>query len=255
MKKPKLNPNIRPIGKQEIKRIFAGNEFLERLTQAAVITWETGHESGFSVVRDIYQNKVMYGSVVGFDWEDGFDNEGVALDPTKSIQDRFWRSMEPVVSYKALERDEIYPVADLHFHPFPYTFMPSIDDINHFLGWREEYLTDIFPGFKINHYPVDCIASIPRSERTVELLLLQETGEEPLGEKNADILHAGVENNPAFVNENGIIARLFSQQRSVQALMLSYDYNKSRYHLRKRQYRQLGRFASWPRLVKGREEA
>ena len=91
-------PNILPISRSEIKRTIAGDEFLKRLSQAADITWESGHETEFCIVRDIYQNRIIYGKVVGFDAERG------GHDPTKGMGSMF-RSIEPSLNRLNLSRE------------------------------------------------------------------------------------------------------------------------------------------------------
>ena len=48
-----MKPSIKLIRKSDLKRIFTSNDFLKRLEKAAVITWNTDHEAGFCVTRDI----------------------------------------------------------------------------------------------------------------------------------------------------------------------------------------------------------
>ena len=239
-------PNIQPIGRREIKRIFTSNEFLERLSEAANITWGSDHETGFYVVRDIYENRIIYGNAVGFDAKSGF-----ADDPTKSIRGIFSRSIEPLLDRYSLSREsnDIYTVIHLHFHPFPNTFDPSEADIENFLMEREDLFYEEDYGVRINCKPVHIVGSQPISKRTIDLLLLQETGNRPLRESFADILVSSVENDPEYRDDNATIARLYDKQKGVQAVMLSFERNDGIYKLKKGDYQKISRFASNPEFL------
>jgi len=232
-------PNIKPIGRREIKGIITSDEFLKRLSEAANITWESDHETGFYVVRDIYENSIIYGNVVGFNAEDEF-----AGDPTESISGKFLRSIEPVYD---LYENNIYPVVNLHFHPFPSNFDPSEMDIENFLMERK-----LFCGWdymaRINCKLVYVIGSQPTSERTIDLLLLQETGNRPR-KGFADILVSSVKNDPRHRDDNATIARLYDQQRGIQATMLSFERNNGIYKLKKGDYQKISKFASTPEFL------
>lgn len=239
-------PSIKPIGRKEIKRIITSDEFLKRIGEAADITWWSDHETGFYVVWDIYENRIIYGNVVGFDAENN-----LAGDPTESISGVFTRSIESLLDRYGLswENSDIYPVVNLHFHPFPSTFDPSEADIEKFLLEREELYYEEDYGARINCKPVFVIGSQPTSKRTIDLLLLQETGDRPLRRNFSDILVSSVENNPEYRDDNATIAKIYDKQNGIQAVMLSFERNNRLYKLKKGDYQKISRFASTPEFL------
>ena len=239
-------PNIKPIGRREIEEIITSDKFLRRFSEAANITWKTNHETGFHVVRDIYENRIIYGNVVGFDAE-----SEVIYDPTDSIRGGFSRSVEPLLDKYglSLENNDIYPVVNLHFHPFPSTFDPSEADIKNFLGKREDLFCEESYSARINCKPVFVVGSQPTSERTIDLLLLQETGNRPLRRVFADILVSSIENESQYRDDNATIARLYDKQSGIKAAMLTFERNNGIYKLKRGDYQKISRFASTPEFL------
>ena len=90
-------PNILPMNAKELKAVIGGSEFAERLLQAANQTWGTDSETGFYVMRDVYQNKPIFGDVVGFDFKRSYE-----LHPTEGVDNVLCRSVDELVSKKDL---------------------------------------------------------------------------------------------------------------------------------------------------------
>ncbi len=240
-------PNIKPIGRREIKSIFVSNEFLERLSEAADITWETDHEIGFCVVRDIYKNKIIYGNVVGTDVKDPRAN-----DPRERIFGLDYNSINPLLGRYDLKiyNNDVYPVIDIHFHPFPSNFEPSEQDIRYFLSKREDLFYQENYGSRIDCKPIFIVGSQPSSVRTIELLLLQETGKKPLGKTFAEILISSVEMDPQYYyDDHSTIARLYDKQEGIQVAMLSFERSNRLYKLKKGDYQKISKFASNPSFL------
>jgi hypothetical protein len=238
-------PDIGPIDSAEIMKVMTGKEFMKRLGKAAEITWETDHDTGFSVARDIYRNRLLYGDVVGFDAENEF-----APDPTNSVLGTYFRSVEPVADRLRLNSayNDFYPVIRVHMHPWPNTFNPSQADIELFLStrdclYRPEYAR------RIDCRPIFAIGSLPSLNKDLELLLLQETRERPLGENYADMILSNIEEEPTFEDYNPAIARICNKQADMQAAMLTYEKNDDHYALKKSDFRLISRFASEPKII------
>lgn len=241
-----MEPNIKPLGEEDLIHIFTSRNFLARLRRAAELSWETGHESGFIVCRDIYKNQLIYGDVIG-----GFDPEyNSAQNPTSRVGRMFGRSVEPSLIKHSLDpvKNEAYVVVDFHLHPFPATFMPSEKDLDYFFEVREDYY-EPFSGFRINCRPLYLIGSMPRPDRNLEILLLQETGGKPLRESYAGILSSCVEHDPRFSDHNHVIVELFQKRAGIQADILTYELACKNYYLMERDLSKLARYASCPAVL------
>lgn len=239
-------PNIRPISGREIEGIFTGRNFIQRLKKAANITWETDHETGFSVIRDIYTSRFLYGEVVGFDAENNY-----TCNPNEGITGRFERSIESLLrkDYLSLEEGNIIPIIDLHMHPFPSTSNPSEPDIRTMFRRRENLIYNKIYGSVINCRPIYIIGSQPNQNRNIDLLILQETFEKPLREGFAEILVSLVDNDPEHKNDNATISKLYNKQRGIQAEMISFVRVDGAYMLRKGDNNKLSKFASNPKFL------
>lgn len=234
-------PNIKPLSAREIQRILAGDEFLKRLTRAANTTNRTGNETGFWVERDIYDNDLIYGEVI-----ESTVASALTGDPESCLSGARSDSIDALLEKRGFDiyGGEAYEVIGIHFHPSPHSFDPSWQDVFSFLAERE-LLFYAGWGRRLDHKPISAIGSLP-SDNHIELLLLQETGNEPLGSKFVDALHSLAQRCP---NDNTKLAKFYDKFNGIRAAMLSFEKEGRLYKLKKGDEKKVARFASRPRFL------
>ncbi|HEV7424045.1 MAG TPA: hypothetical protein VGO21_02535, partial [Candidatus Paceibacterota bacterium] len=120
---PYFGPEKEPttITPEFLRTVFSSSEFENRLKLSAKRTTnETGEESGFIILKDIYSDRIFYGKVVS-------GTEGSSIGLADSKKTRGGQSFAD-----RLERD--FSFSSLHFHPNNKNeenmiLAPSVDDL------------------------------------------------------------------------------------------------------------------------------
>jgi hypothetical protein len=229
-------PDLKPIGKREVKSFFTSEEFLKRLARAADINWMSDHETSFVVGRNS-ENQYVWGKVVGED-PDG-------SEPWYSVGNFFNRSLLDNNNYDV---EDFYTFVALHFHPPLESFDPSPGDFQTAFALRELSFRYCV-GHCIDSRPLMCIGSVPRANRNIELLVMQETGKKALGMEWGDSVASFIEMDPEYRHDdNEGIVEILNKQSRLQAEILHYDMQDGgSYKLRSGEYNgKLGKFSSKP---------
>lgn len=148
-----MNKGLSEVREDDVIKLFRSIPFRGSLRQAGGFTKQTGHESGFRVVRDLYSgtcyfSKVVKGTTVGFgNHEDEIDN---------------FEFKGQNVPFK-----RCHAFLDLHFHPeitkYP---VPSYDDLLDSEADIENYKTHE----RIEVCPIMAISHILNDDTVISLL-------------------------------------------------------------------------------------
>lgn len=207
---------IQPISFEDLKKIFKGKKFTERLTKSANETLEYWAETQFNVVRNLFGKKLTFGSVVSK--SDALDN------PHGSAKGGFSAGLENDGVYEK----EIFPLIVYHTHTPPENSLePSEGDLLDMANLRL-WTYDSVLRHKYDNRLLYIIGSLADRDN-LELLVLQEKIEEPMGLKIAKGIPDCIECHPDFnFNNNNIIARLYDKTPELKATLLTYKRSKNR---------------------------
>ena len=167
-----------------------------------------------------------------------------------SLSPRGWLDLvEKEKGYDYTIEAQFCPVASLHLHPFPYSYCPSEADLSILLKERESINDDGFFGNrKINCRPILAVGCLSSKKKSIDVLLLQETGQKPLGEKWAAHIFDFVEQGLKGSENLDRIVSVYNKQKNIQAARLTYLPGRG-YSLRLNDHNKLARFVSSPELL------
>lgn len=232
-------PNIQPFTKSDMINLFNSVAFRTRLNSSAHKSWNSDHEFGFAIGRDIFKNKLFYGQVVGTQTSGyGISSEDHSLPAlvSESLDEILPENMSIITG-------EIYPLLTIHFHQPRTSFKPTENDLHQFIETKTK-LEESPYGHRITYFPIEAIASQPTSDRNIEILLLQPTSEQKL--IPFSIINR-VESHPDFSpQDNESIVEVYKSIPELIVEMITYTKTTRGYKLNEKDKQKITQFAHTP---------
>ncbi|MBT7903703.1 hypothetical protein HN587_07605 [Candidatus Woesearchaeota archaeon] len=204
---------LKPVSKNFLIRLFGSNKFRTKIDLALTRAHNFRETYAFNVVKPVSAGSTIISPVFT---EQGLAPESyfadihtrkvIGREPNFELGD-YGRGVFPILLYKSVPR-------------FNYCF-PTFQTFINFADVRD-FTYDFNNCFPIDSKPLMVIAS-SQDSMTLELLLVQETGQKPMKRAFAKYLLESVEADYKFqLTDNSVVAKLIDSKQGVRADLLKY---------------------------------
>lgn len=213
-----ISSDIKPVTYADLRELFGGRDFIRKLNQAAKETLKYWDETEFNVARSLYRNELLIGDVISI--PDAMDS------PWESAYAGFSAGLEHLIKELDIYEKKVFPLVIYHTHPPTSSSAPSEDDLINMADMREWSYRSEFD-YKYDNRPLLAIGSLP-DKRRLDVLVLQEKSDEPMGLSGAEFVFGFVESHHNYrCHDNEAVARLYDMTNELRAALLTYHMNRN----------------------------